>query len=113
MSGKLSLPPEHEDFNSSVKVLIPVRETKWVCIIALMDIVLYEPDIPGNTGNIGRTCLATGSRLHLVGKLGFSLDDTYVKRSGLDYWAKVKLVKHKNWEAFLLVSEKGVGDGFS
>ena len=66
-----------------------------------MNIVLYEPDIPGNTGNVGRTCVATGSTLHLVGKLGFSLDDTYVKRSGLDYWEKVKLVTHKNWDAFL------------
>jgi len=66
-----------------------------------MDVVLYEPDIPGNTGNVGRTCLATGSTLHLVGKLGFSLDDSYVKRSGLDYWEKVKVVQHKNWDAFL------------
>jgi tRNA (cytidine/uridine-2'-O-)-methyltransferase len=65
-----------------------------------MDIVLYEPDIPGNAGNVGRTCVATGSTLHLVGKLGFSLDDTHVKRAGLDYWEKVKLVKHKDWETF-------------
>lgn len=63
--------------------------------------VLYEPDIPGNTGNVGRSCVATGSTLHLVGKLGFSLDDSYVRRSGLDYWEKVKLVQHKDWEAFL------------
>ena len=66
-----------------------------------MDIVLYEPDIPGNTGNVGRTCVATGSTLHLVGKLGFSLDDAHVKRSGLDYWEKVKVVRYANWEAFL------------
>jgi len=66
-----------------------------------MHIVLYEPDIPGNTGNVGRSCVATGSTLHLVGKLGFSLDDTHVKRSGLDYWEKVMLVTHSNWEAFL------------
>jgi tRNA (cytidine/uridine-2'-O-)-methyltransferase len=65
-----------------------------------MNIVLFEPDIPGNTGNVGRTCVATGSRLHLVGKLGFSLDDAHVKRSGLDYWEKVQLVKHKNWDEF-------------
>jgi tRNA (cytidine/uridine-2'-O-)-methyltransferase len=63
-------------------------------------VVLYEPDIPGNTGNVGRSCLATGSTLHLVGKLGFSLDDTHVRRSGLDYWENVKLVTHKNWETF-------------
>jgi tRNA (cytidine/uridine-2'-O-)-methyltransferase len=66
-----------------------------------MDIVLYEPDIPGNTGNVGRTCVATGSTLHLVGKLGFSLDDAHVKRSGLDYWEKVKVVRYANWESFL------------
>ncbi len=65
-----------------------------------MDVVLYEPDIPGNTGNVGRSCVATGSTLHLVGKLGFSLDDSYVRRSGLDYWDKVKLVRHKDWQAF-------------
>ena len=70
-------------------------------IIERMHVVLYEPDIPGNTGNVGRSCLATGSTLHLVGKLGFSLDDTHVRRSGLDYWENVKVVKHKDWEAFL------------
>src|SRR5437879_893120 len=66
-----------------------------------MHVVLYEPDIPGNTGNVGRSCVATGTVLLLVGKLGFSLDNTYVRRSGLDYWGKVKLFKHKDWEAFL------------
>src|SRR6266446_747476 len=68
---------------------------------ASVHVVLYEPDIPGNTGNVGRSCVATGSILHLVGKLGFSLDDTHVKRSGLDYWENVDLVKHADWEAFL------------
>ena len=68
---------------------------------AFVHIVLYEPDIPGNTGNVGRSCVATGSTLHLVGKLGFSLDDTHVKRSGLDYWEKVQIIKHADWDAFL------------
>jgi tRNA (cytidine/uridine-2'-O-)-methyltransferase len=54
-------------------------------------IVLIEPEIPPNTGNIGRLCAATGSHLHLVGKLGFSIDDKQVRRAGLDYWPKVKL----------------------
>src|SRR5476649_1860839 len=67
-----------------------------------VNMVLFEPDIPGNTGNVGRSCVATGSTLHLVGKLGFSLDDSHVKRSGLDYWEKVQLVRHQNWESFLL-----------
>jgi tRNA (cytidine/uridine-2'-O-)-methyltransferase len=66
-----------------------------------MNIVLYEPDIPWNTGNIGRTCVATGSVLHLVGRLGFSLDEKEVRRSGLDYWSKLKYVQHPDWESFL------------
>jgi len=59
--------------------------------INLLNIVLFEPEIPQNTGNIGRFCLGTGSRLILVGKLGFSLDDKSVKRAGLDYWHRVDL----------------------
>jgi len=54
-------------------------------------IVLVEPEIPPNTGNIGRLCAATGTHLHLVGKLGFSLNDKHMKRAGLDYWPEVKL----------------------
>ncbi len=54
-------------------------------------IVLVEPEIPPNTGNIGRLCAATGAHLHLVGKLGFSLDDKHMRRAGLDYWPEVKL----------------------
>jgi tRNA (cytidine/uridine-2'-O-)-methyltransferase len=55
------------------------------------NIVLVEPEIPPNTGNIARLCAATGSLLHLVGKLGFSIDDRQLKRAGLDYWDKVNL----------------------
>lgn len=54
-------------------------------------IVLVEPEIPPNTGNIGRLCAATDAHLHLVGKLGFSLDDKHMRRAGLDYWPAVKL----------------------
>ncbi len=57
-------------------------------------IVLIEPEIPPNTGNIARLCGATGTPLHLVGKLGFSLDDRYLKRAGLDYWSEVEV---KSW----------------
>lgn len=57
-------------------------------------IILVEPEIPQNTGNIARTCAATGSTLHLVGKLGFSLDDRYLKRAGLDYWHLLSLSRH-------------------
>ncbi|HRY29988.1 MAG TPA: tRNA (cytidine(34)-2'-O)-methyltransferase [Elusimicrobiota bacterium] len=56
--------------------------------------MLVEPDIPWNTGNVGRTCLGWGAELHLVGKLGFSLEDRYLKRAGLDYWPSVKLFVH-------------------
>ncbi len=65
-----------------------------------MNVVLYEPEIPGNTGNVGRTCVGTQTRLHLVGKLGFSLSDKYLKRSGLDYWPKLDLKVHANWDEF-------------
>ncbi len=65
-----------------------------------MHIVLYEPDIPWNTGNIGRSCVATASMLHLVGRLGFSLDEKEIRRSGLDYWDKLHLVQHASWDAF-------------
>ena len=61
------------------------------------NIVLIEPEIPPNTGNIARLCAATGTVLHLVGHLGFSLDDRYLKRAGLDYWEFVSLMK---WESF-------------
>lgn len=66
-----------------------------------LNIVLVEPDIHWNTGNIGRTCIATNSTLHLVGKLGFSIEDKEVKRAGLDYWPKIKLFRHDNFEKFL------------
>lgn len=62
-----------------------------------MNIVLVEPEIPQNTGNISRTCALTRSTLHLVKPLGFSLEDRYLKRAGLDYWEYVKLV---TWESF-------------
>ncbi len=61
-----------------------------------MHIVLLEPEIPPNTGNIARLCAATGSVLHLVGKLGFSTDDRYLKRAGLDYWEFVDVRYHKD-----------------
>ncbi len=66
-----------------------------------MHIVLYEPEIPQNTGNIARTCAATGTRLHLIEPLGFSLDDKHVKRAGLDYWRYLDLTVYRDWEDFL------------
>jgi tRNA (cytidine/uridine-2'-O-)-methyltransferase len=66
-----------------------------------LNIVLVEPEIPQNTGNIARTCAATGCRLHLVRPLGFAVTDKHLKRAGLDYWADVEVVFHDSLEAFL------------
>ena len=66
-----------------------------------MHIVLVNPEIPQNTGNIARTCAATGLVLHLVKPLGFSLDDKYMKRAGLDYWFMTDVRVHESWEDFL------------
>lgn len=62
------------------------------------NIVLVEPEIPQNTGNIARTCAATGARLHLVRPLGFSVDDRYLKRAGLDYWNDVNISYYDSFE---------------
>jgi tRNA (cytidine/uridine-2'-O-)-methyltransferase len=64
------------------------------------NVVLVEPQIPPNTGNIARTCAATQTPLHLVGPLGFQIDDRQVKRAGLDYWPYVNLTYHENWQTF-------------
>jgi len=64
-------------------------------------IVLFEPEIPWNTGNIGRTCVAVGASLHLVGPLGFRITGREIRRAGLDYWPRLKLVRHADIEAFL------------
>lgn len=74
-----------------------------------MHIVLVEPEIPGNTGNIARLCAATNSELHLVKPLGFSVDDRYLKRAGLDYWHLVKVHYH---ERFAEVAELYAGHNF-
>lgn len=66
-----------------------------------MDIVLVNPQIPQNTGSIARTCAATQTPLHLVGKIGFDLSEKAVRRAGLDYWPWVPLSKHASWEEYL------------
>ena len=66
-----------------------------------MHVVLVNPEIPQNTGNIARTCAATGLTLHLVKPLGFQLDDKYMKRAGLDYWFLADVRVHESWEEFL------------
>src|SRR4051794_40620884 len=64
----------------------------------MLHIALWEPEIPPNTGNIARLCAATGARLHLVGRLGFRLDDRHVRRAGLDYWEHVEIVQHPTFD---------------
>ena len=63
-------------------------------------VVLYQPEIPANTGNIARTCAATGTELHLIRPLGFSTDDKMLKRAGLDYWQHVKITYYDSIEEF-------------
>ncbi len=69
--------------------------------IEIMHIALIEPEIPGNTGSIGRVCVGTGTSLHLIGKLGFSLDESYVRRAGLDYWKHVDLHRHADVDGLI------------
>lgn len=68
--------------------------------MAKLNIVLYEPEIPANTGNIGRTCVATGTRLHLIEPLGFRLDEKSIRRSGMDYWNELDVTTYVNWDEF-------------
>jgi tRNA (cytidine/uridine-2'-O-)-methyltransferase len=65
-----------------------------------MNIILHQPEIPGNTGNIGRTCVATGTSLHLIEPLGFHLDEKSIKRSGMDYWPLLDVHRYTNFEQF-------------
>ena len=69
--------------------------------MAKLNIVLHEPEIPANTGNIGRTCVATGTRLHLIEPLGFSLSEKALKRAGMDYWKDLDVTTYVDWEDFL------------
>ena len=67
----------------------------------MINIVLHEPAMPANTGNIGRTCVAAGARLHLIEPLGFHINEKMVKRAGLDYWDKLDVTVYDNYEDFL------------
>ena len=69
--------------------------------MAKLNIVLYEPEIPANTRNIGRTCVATGTKLHLIEPLGFSLSEKALKRAGMDYWSQLEVERYVNYEDFL------------
>ena len=67
----------------------------------MLNIVLHEPEIPANTGNIGRTCVAAGARLHLIEPLGFRLDEKSLKRAGMDYWKDLDVTTYIDYEDFL------------
>lgn len=67
----------------------------------MINIVLHEPEMPANTGNIGRTCVATGARLHLIEPLGFFLDDKHIKRAGMDYWKDLDVTTYIDFDDFM------------
>ena len=75
-------------------------------MLFLLNIVLYQPRIPQNTGNVARSCFVTGSRLHLVGPMGFRIDEAKLRRAGLTYWHQTDIVCFESWEEFL---EKNAG----
>lgn len=66
-----------------------------------MNVILFQPEIPANTGNIGRTCVATGTKLHLIEPLGFRLNEKEIKRAGMDYWEHLDVTRYVNFEEFL------------
>lgn len=74
-----------------------------------MHIVLHQPEIPANTGNIGRTCVATGTSLHLIEPLGFRLNEKEIRRAGMDYWEELSVERYINYEEFLREYEKHPG----
>ena len=74
---------------------------KAACSLEAVNVVLHEPEIPLNTGNIGRTCVASGASLHLIRPLGFSVDPKYIKRSGLDYWDDLSVTYYDSYDDFL------------
>lgn len=76
-----------------------------------MNIILHQPEIPANTGNIGRTCVATGTALHLIEPLGFHLDEKSIKRAGMDYWDKLDVTRYVNYRDFL--EKNGLSDNSS
>ena len=66
-----------------------------------MNIILHQPEIPANTGNIGRTCVATGTKLHLIEPLGFRINEKELKRAGMDYWDRLDVQRYMNFDEFL------------
>ena len=78
----------------------------------MLNIVLHEPEMPANTGNIGRTCVATGTRLHLIEPLGFKINEKQLKRAGLDYWDKRDVTVSDHYQDFLDKNPDAIGNTF-
>ena len=72
----------------------------------MIDVILYQPEIPQNTGNIGRLCAFTSCRLHLVHPLGFKITDKNLRRAGMDYWKSLDVIEHQNWDSFVNSSHR-------
>lgn len=75
----------------------------------MLHIILFRPEIPQNTGNIGRLCAFTGCRLHLIHPLGFKITDAALRRAGMDYWHELDVVNHDSWEAFEVSPQRPMG----
>lgn len=91
----------HRDGQESTRVGDEVSGAGVRLVRPRLHVVLVEPEIPNNTGNIGRTCVTTGCRLHLVHPLAFDIDEKACRRAGLDYWPRLDLVEHANASAYL------------
>ncbi len=72
----------------------------------MIEIILYCPEIPQNTGNVGRLCAFTGCRLHLIHPLGFQITDKNLRRAGMDYWKSLEVVEHDDWESFVSSNDR-------
>ena len=72
----------------------------------MLHVVLFQPDIPQNTGNVGRMCAVTGCRLHLIHPLGFEITDRHLRRAGMDYWRALDVHEHPSWEDFLAADNR-------
>ena len=77
-----------------------------------INIILHEPEIPQNTGNIARTCAATGAALHIIKPMGFTVDDKKLKRAGLDYWDKLDITYYENYSDFLAKHPEAIGNTY-
>lgn len=83
------------------------RRTVWPVAAPLFHVVLHEPEIPNNTGNIGRTCVATGCALHLIEPLGFDVSEKACRRAGLDYWPRLDVRRHADWHDYTAREKPG------